>query len=190
MEEKSIPISPPTVAATGNNHKPTTTNDGNKKNRNAFSLLKALLMFRQRPNRKSKKPVQVEAAANGNWKKIVGSMRPLHLQEDNPSPPSTPEKPAAVLQLPEQAEYVLQAASPSHSTSSAGTMSQYASANNLQELDKHDGNDDDDDDSDKFFDGVAGDVMIDAKAEEFIAQFYKQMRLQRNRRITKGKGLQ
>lgn len=61
-------------------------------------------------------------------------------------------------------------------------MSQYASANNLQELyGENNINDDDEEeeDPDQAFDAMGGDDMIDAKAEIFIAQFYEQMRLQK-----------
>ena len=58
----------------------------------------------------------------------------------------------------------------SSSSSSEDGMSCYASAVNLQELNK------DNDEDDEYEDG--GDEMIDAKAEEFIAQFYQQMKLQ------------
>lgn len=63
--------------------------------------------------------------------------------------------------------------SPCFSSSSGDSMSRYASAQNLQELDREGGGGNDDDCD------YGGDEMIDAKAEVFIAQFYEQMRLQR-----------
>ncbi|KAK3020576.1 hypothetical protein RJ639_046926 [Escallonia herrerae] len=183
MEEKSITVVTNNVVAdtTVRTAEKWTINGQKKKKkkRGAFSLLKAaLFILRQKPGEKSKR-VQLEVASSGNWKKMLGSMRPLHLQ-DNPSPP-----PPSVVVSIEQFEDVLPPASPAPSTSSAGTMSQYASANNLQELDKHEESDDEDDETDKEFDDKAGDEMIDAKAEEFIAHFYEQMRLQHHR--TRGK---
>lgn len=56
-------------------------------------------------------------------------------------------------------------------------MSQYASANNLQEL-YGESSDDEEEDPDQVFDAIGADEMIDAKAENFIAQFYEQMRRQ------------
>lgn len=50
----------------------------------------------------------------------------------------------------------------------SGSTSQYAFANNLQELNKSEDNEV----RDVMFDDKAGDAMIDAKAEEFIAQVY------------------
>ncbi|KAK2965232.1 hypothetical protein RJ640_019987 [Escallonia rubra] len=183
MEEKSITVVTNNVVAdtTVPTAEKSTINGQKKKKRGAFSLLQAaLFMLRQKPGEKSKR-VQLEVASNGNWKKMLGSMRPLHLQ-DSPSP--SPPPPSVMVNM-EQFEDVLPPASPAPSTSSAGTMSQYASANNLQELDKHDESDDEDDETDKEFDDNAGDEMIDAKAEEFIAHFYEQMRLQHHR--TRGK---
>ncbi|KAK3008120.1 hypothetical protein RJ639_014232 [Escallonia herrerae] len=193
MEEKSITVVTNNVVADTifPTTEKSTINGQKKKKRGAFSLLKAaLFMLRQKPGEKSKS-VQLEVASSGNWKKMLGSMRPLHLQ-DNPSPSPPPTQTPAAMPPPsvmvnmEQFEDVLPSASPAPSTSSAGTMSQYASANNLQELDKHDDeSEDEDDETDKEFDDNAGDEMIDAKAEEFIAHFYEQMRLQHHR--TRGK---
>ncbi|KAM3326431.1 hypothetical protein P3S67_001557 [Capsicum chacoense] len=112
-----------------------------------------------------------------NWKKLVGSMRPLHLQ-DNQSPPN-PRPPVKSPSMP--AEFFEQFSSPysvSPSSSSAGTMSQYASANNLQELCGERNDEEEEEDPDQAFDAYGADDMIDAKAENFIAQFYEQMRLQ------------
>ena len=54
-----------------------------------------------------------------------------------------------------------------------GMTSRYASAVNLQELDR----------TDEDNDAAIVNANIDAKAEEFIAQFYQQMRLQRLDRL-------
>lgn len=56
--------------------------------------------------------------------------------------------------------------------------SRYASAKDLLELDLKGESSDDDDDSDEEMDNNVGDEMIDAKADEFIAKFYNQMKLQ------------
>ncbi|KAL7151113.1 hypothetical protein ABFS83_04G009300 [Erythranthe nasuta] len=82
-------------------------------------------------------------------------------------------------------EETISAASPaassssSSSSSSRGTMSQYASAASLRDLyNSSDDEDEEEEDPDEVFDAITGDEMIDAKAEEFIAQFYKQIQLQ------------
>ncbi|XP_062108230.1 uncharacterized protein LOC133819065 [Humulus lupulus] len=61
------------------------------------------------------------------------------------------------------------------------TESRYASATNLRELDNDDSECDDrkTNNNNNLYDENGGDEMIDVKAEEFIAQFYKQIRLQR-----------
>lgn len=59
--------------------------------------------------------------------------------------------------------------------------SRYASAKDLLELElKGDdsGDDDDENDEDSDNNNNGGDEMIDAKADEFIAKFYNQMKLQ------------
>ncbi|KZV52934.1 hypothetical protein F511_18046 [Dorcoceras hygrometricum] len=143
-----------------------------KKKSGAFGLFKAALsMMRKRP----KDPVSYDKSAptpNGNWTKLVDSVRPLHSQENIPSPPPsiTSEYSAG-----ESLKEMVPPDSPAPS-SSAGTMSQYASAASLRDL--VDSSDDEEEDPDEVFDALCGDEMIDAKAEEFIAQFYLQLRLQ------------
>ncbi|XP_042025707.1 uncharacterized protein LOC121772601 [Salvia splendens] len=111
-----------------------------KKKSGAFGIFKAALyMLRKRTDEKKEK------SSGGEWKKIMHSMRPLHVQEMPASP----------------MVHAFGADSPA--SSSSGTMSQYASANNLRDLCKED----------EVFDAIEGDEMIDAKAEEFIARFYK-----------------
>lgn len=62
-------------------------------------------------------------------------------------------------------------------SSEDGMTSRYASAVSLQELDR---TEDDDTNAIAACPGAAThDQNVDAKAEEFIAQFYQQMRLQR-----------
>ncbi|CAK9185803.1 unnamed protein product [Ilex paraguariensis] len=164
-----IPI--PTIAE--DNKKPTINGD-KKKKPGSFNLLKAALLMLRRGSKGKPKPVQVEVASNGNWKQIVGSIRPLHLHDHLSPPSSIMEGPPSP--IVEQFEDMIAPASPSPSSSSGGTMSQYASANNLQELDKDE--ESGDDDPDEVFDAIRGDEMIDSKADEFIAQFYQQMKLQ------------
>jgi len=128
----------------------------------------------------------------GLWKKLLGSMRPLHLQSNDQSPP--PPLPSTALEIMPPplnvvVEHTEEAFTPPlspaiHSSSSSvdGGMSQYASAVNLQELDRCD--EEDEDEEEVYADGL-GDAMIDEKAEEFIAYFYEVMRLQNMERTNR-----
>ncbi|TMX01831.1 hypothetical protein EJD97_023501 [Solanum chilense] len=173
------------------NHKKTPMDDiivKHKKKQGAFGFLRAAsLKFRRRSldlkqQKFTPEPAPPVDSKGENWKKLVGSMRPLHLQ-DNQSPPSPrdtqPPPPAKTTSLPvEFSEQFSSMYSPTPSTSSISTMSQYASANNLQDL-YDDDEEEEEEDPDQVFDAIGGDDMIDAKAENFIAQFYEQMRLQK-----------
>ncbi|KAF5726355.1 hypothetical protein HS088_TW22G00032 [Tripterygium wilfordii] len=115
--------------------------------------------------------------------------RPLHLQSNDQSPPPPlPSTAPAIMPPPDvMVENIedaftppLSPALPSSNSSVDGGMSQYASAVNLQELDRCD----EDEEEEVYADGL-GDVMIDAKAEEFIAHFYEAMRLQNMERINR-----
>lgn len=181
-----------------------------KKKSGAFGIFRAaLMMMRKRPEGKAAKKTvakQKSTATNGSWAKLVGSMRPLSLQETAQSPPHQPSpapagdettlpqnQPPAVSdggaaeeitpppqEEPSAADYqsvgeTITPASPAAS-SSCGTMSQYASTSSLRDL--YCSSDEEEDDPDEVFEAITGDEMIDAKAEEFIAQFYKQIQLQ------------
>ncbi|XP_023004875.1 uncharacterized protein LOC111498054 [Cucurbita maxima] len=153
-----------------------------KKSGGVMKIFKvALLMLRRRSN-KSKATVDT-GSDKSVWRQLVGSMRPLHVQ-GNESPPTIslpPLKPKKNLEeLPTTCS--LSPSSPSSllsftrtSRSSSFGTSKYASAINLQELE---GRNDDDNDKNVIEDDNGGDEMIDAKAEEFITQFYEQMRRQ------------
>ncbi|XP_009604501.1 uncharacterized protein [Nicotiana tomentosiformis] len=170
----------PQLSVNGNNGEKT-INTKEKKKQGAFSFLRAAsLKLRRRSidlkhQKISQEAVPTVDSKGDNWKKLVGSMRPLHLQ-DNQSPPTTHQPPPVKSPSP-TVECCENVSSPSPSTSSAGTMSQYASANNLQEL-YGESSDDEEEDPDQVFDAIGADEMIDAKAENFIAQFYEQMRRQ------------
>lgn len=174
--------------------KPPINVETKKKKSGSFGIFRAALsMLRKRPGEKgAKKSItkQKSTASNANWTKLVGSMRPLCLQETPQSPTAAaaapPPQPAdetieETIQLQKQPsaaesiEEMIPPASP-FASSSSGTMSQYSSAASLQDL--YNCSDDEDEDPDEVFDAITGDEMIDAKAEEFIAQFYKQIQLQ------------
>jgi hypothetical protein len=150
-----------------------------KKKRRAMHLVQvALYMLRMT---KKPKSLHVDVASKGMWKRLVSSMRPLHLQSNQTmSPPPSVETQSPMVSSPlvEHYEDVLPSPTASSSSSSDDSMSRYASAVNLPELDKSN-NDDDDDDDDEDDASYGGDEMIDVKAEEFIAHFYEQMKLQR-----------
>lgn len=100
-------------------------------------------------------------------KTLVNGVRPLHHQLDYALPPPPPPPPSSMAL---DAYYDVHMPPPSPCSSDA--MSRYASAEDLQSLDKSEDNEEED-----ISNGEAN--AIDMKAEEFIAMFYKQMRLQR-----------
>ncbi|PNX89700.1 hypothetical protein L195_g045822 [Trifolium pratense] len=135
-------------------------------------------------SRKSTKAVfPVEDESKSTWRKIVGSMRPMHLQS-NQSPPRIINgennlKKVAIeknnnidIQGKDGFDYEPESflsPSPDSSRYVSATNSLYASAVGLNEMVEEEKEEEIGDD---------GDDMIDAKAEEFIAQFYQEMRLQ------------
>lgn len=177
---------------------------GKKKHGGAMGILRvALFVWRRRGSRKrSKAALQVEVATASAemLNKVVGSMRPLHAKggESPPHvaataqlPPPQPQpqpQPAETLLLPgaslsrsEQYEDVASA-----SSASDGSTSRYSSALNLQELEKSEGGCSPGGGDAHDHDVDAGDDMIDLKAEEFIARFYEQMRIQNQNEMVRG----
>ncbi|PON61670.1 cotton fiber protein [Parasponia andersonii] len=172
-----------------------------KNRRGAAHLIKVALYMIRRRSRKSNK--SVDMASGGMWNRLVGSMRPLHHLHSH----SSPNLLALKNELHDHDHDVIissvQAAPMSPGASSITTssssdqdgMSRYASAANLQELDTEsryasavnlrdldhetDESESEDHHQTTSYDENGGDEMIDAKAEEFIAQFYEQIRLQR-----------
>ncbi|KAK6788446.1 hypothetical protein RDI58_016971 [Solanum bulbocastanum] len=164
-----------------------------------FGFFKAA-MFLLRHRTKGKQKAAQVITQQGDWKKLVGSMRLFHLQDNNnnnnnnnntlycaTSPSAARQYASAddlksLDQLDSMSQYAsandlksLDALASASASASSGTMSQYASANNLQDLDEQE---EEEDDPDKVFDAIGADDMIDAKAELFILQFYQQMRRQ------------
>lgn len=174
--------------------KPPAMNDKKmkKKKSGSFGIFKAaLFMLKKKNGNKSSKNsiAKQDAAETANWTKLVDSMRPLHLQEANAMSPASsvsgdesPPSLAVVEDVMAQPPYSPSAASTSTST---GTMSKFASAQSLRDLycssDDENEDDDGDDDPDAMFDALGGDEMIDAKADEFIARFYKQIHMQNSK---------
>lgn len=146
---------------------------------------------------KSEKSKTAPTDAVSKWKKLLSSMRPLHINSNQSAQRSIGDRvlmapltiskevveqskdvyaPSAASEDVEQFELFTPPWSPAPKStgSSSGQTSQYASAQNLQELDDQS----DGDDEDSYYDDKFGDEKIDMKAEEFIAKFYGQMKLQ------------
>lgn len=100
------------------------------------------------------------AGKGGLWKTLVSPMH--HLPQSAPPTPASSDMFHDVLLPP---------ASPAPRSINAGDISRYTSAEDLQALERGGRS------ADEGLDG--GDDGIDLKAEEFIARFYEQMRLQR-----------
>ncbi|KAJ8440826.1 hypothetical protein Cgig2_000714 [Carnegiea gigantea] len=137
------------------------------------------------------------SVTNDALTRLVGSVRPFHLQDSvggsmlSPPPPPPPlllpppspewgsggwhmGSPGAAMGSPGgQSEGSYFSMRHSHSSSSLGgdTISTYHSVQSLQDLGITDG-----EEGDAYYDGLEGDELIDSKAEMFIAQFYKDMK--------------
>ena len=203
-------------------------NEGKKNKR--FSLFRtAMVLLRNRPKEKPK-PTNIfnvpakckdnsNSKSDGKWKKFVGSIRPLHMQDSLSTPPQSPVPDKAAFWVASTSTTISSedeffASSPALSTTSWGTtsyasttslqdlagsgtmkqspstnslrkmsdnMGRYASALNLHDLDIDEVEDEVEveDDDDNVLENREADNMIDAKADDFIARFYEQMRSQR-----------
>ncbi|XVF22128.1 hypothetical protein REPUB_Repub12eG0147200 [Reevesia pubescens] len=161
---------------------------GNRKRFASTHLLKvALHMFGLKSSKSKSKSIQVDVASKFSWKGLLGSMRPMHLQISDQSPPPTIEAKPAIMPKPEpihvgkgKEEAITPPLSPMaysiSSYGSVGDMSQYESPSN-QEIHAMKPCDEITEEE-CWYDNDGGDEMIDAKAEEFIAHFYQQMRLE------------
>ncbi|XWS46582.1 hypothetical protein CRYUN_Cryun14cG0080400 [Craigia yunnanensis] len=158
-------------------------------------LKAALFVLRLKSSKSKSKSIQANVASNFSWKGLVGSMRPMHLQSHE-SPPLAIEAKPAIMPEPESihvGEQTVEAImpllspmvdvltrSPAFSISSYGSvsdMSQYESPKlNLEEI--YVIKPSEEVTEEEWYDNDGGDEMIDAKAEEFIAHFYEQLRLQ------------
>ncbi|MCH94747.1 hypothetical protein A2U01_0015712 [Trifolium medium] len=158
-----------------------------KRSKNIFKV--ALLMMRGHSRKSTKAVFPVEDESKSIWRKIVGSMRPMHLQS-NQSPPRiingennlkkvVIEKNNNVdIQGEDGFDYERESSlspSPDSRRYASATNSLYASAVGLNEMVEEEK---EEEIVNKDNIGDDGDDMIDAKAEEFIAQFYQEMRLQ------------
>ncbi|KAJ4838641.1 hypothetical protein Tsubulata_004234 [Turnera subulata] len=171
---------------------------GKKKKRGAMHFFKvAAYMVNFKSRKSSSKPSSPTEVAS-KLTKVMGSIRPLHAHCHQSPPritsgdqvnyyhkvPST--RAESVLSVDYQSEVFTAPASPDHrsvASFSSGSRSRYASALNLQELGGGGCEEEEEEANriqDSYYDDIAGDEMIDSKAEEFIARFYEQMRIQEN----------
>ncbi|XP_045796730.1 uncharacterized protein LOC123890995 [Trifolium pratense] len=178
VEKAMISFNPESKTTLDHNPQPKKTS---KRSKNIFKVV--LLMMRGHSRKSTKAVFPVEDESKSTWRKIVGSMRPMHLQS-NQSPPriingennlknvAIEENNNVDIQGKDGFDYEPESSlspSPDSSRYVSATNSLYASAVGLNEMVEEEKEEEIGDD---------GDDMIDAKAEEFIAQFYQEMRLQ------------
>lgn len=162
----------------------------NKRSKNFFKV--ALFMMRGHSRKSSKAILPVDDESKSTWRKLVGSMRPMHLQS-NQSPPqilndqSNLKHVKVVVETANdhQGENGFDLAleypyspSPGSSQHASAASSRYASAVGLNEMVEEEKEEEIVNKGSENY-GDDGDDMIDAKADEFIAHFYQEMRLQR-----------
>ncbi|CAL0320861.1 unnamed protein product [Lupinus luteus] len=159
-----------------------------KKKKHGTNIFKVAL-FMMRGGHKKSKLLLKDDGSRSIWRKLVGSMRPLHLQ-NNQSPIQTP-KARTIITLPyenntsdldiHQSEVDGFDSASEFANSPSPASSRYASAVGLNEMVQDEENHKEDKEEEENVmeeDDGNGDEMIDAKAEEFIAQFYRDMKLQ------------
>jgi hypothetical protein len=191
VEKAMINFNPESKTTLDHNpqHNPILNKGPSKRSKNFFKV--ALLMMRGHSRKSTKTVFPVDDESKSIWRKIVGSMRPMHLQNDQ-SPPQiingennlkkvVIEKNINVdIQDEDEFDYGPESSlppSPDSSRYASATNSLYASAVGLNEMVEEE-KEEEIVNKDNII-GDDGDDMIDAKAEEFIAQFYQDMRLQR-----------
>ena len=189
------------------------------------NFFKVVVFMMRGHSRKTKSIMPIDNESKSMWKKLLESMRPMHLQS-NQSPPQilngeNNKKKVVIENIDTQGEdgfhnasEFLNSPSPTRSCFDKVASSRYASAVGLsemveeekeEEIVEKDNNITNENDGDDMIDAdVAGlnemveeekkeeivdkdssnnnendgDDMIDAKAEDFIAKFYREMRLQ------------
>ncbi|XP_027367930.1 uncharacterized protein LOC113873804 [Abrus precatorius] len=182
-----ISINPEAIRLDHESNKTKTTqqhgsNSLKKKGKGSKNIFKVALFMMRGRSRKSKVLPAVNEESKSVWRKLVGSMRPLHLQSNESLQHNaiTSQPKEMITSSPsENGEDGFESSS-EFGCSPSPSSSRYASAVGLNEMVSEEESDQKekeelevvkDNDND-------GDDMIDAKAEEFIAQFYQQMRLQ------------
>ena len=160
----------------------------NKRSKNFFKV--ALFMMRGHSRKSSKAILPVDDESKSMWRKLVGSMRPMHLQS-NKSPPqilngqNNLKHVKVVVETANDHEreedgfhHLAYTPSPASSRHTSAASSRYASAVGLNEMVEEEKEEEIVNKGSENY-GDDGDDMIDAKADEFIAHFYQEMRLQR-----------
>ncbi|TKY52478.1 hypothetical protein E2542_SST24000 [Spatholobus suberectus] len=164
-----------------------TTPSSLKKGKGSKNFFKVALFMMRGGSRKSK-VLAADDESKSTWRKLLGSMRPLHLQSNesplhnNNNNNNIPQSKMMITSAPsENGDDGFESAS-EFTYSPSPASSRYASAVGLNEMVQEEENENENEKEEEVVkennDGY-GDEMIDAKAEEFIAQFYHQMRLQR-----------
>ncbi|XVF80645.1 hypothetical protein PTKIN_Ptkin15bG0090700 [Pterospermum kingtungense] len=163
--------------------------------RGPMDVFKAALFVLRLKSSKSKS--KANEVSKFSWKRLVGSMRPMHLQSNQSPTPAfeaKPTKPESItvgvgrrqqikepITVPFSPMKDASTRSPAFSISSDGStsdLSQYESPNSSLHQEINDRKPCGEITEEEGYDEDGGDEMIDAKAEEFIAHFYEQMRLQ------------
>lgn len=158
-----------------------------KRSKNIFKV--ALFMMRGNSRKSSKAIVPVDDESKGIWRNLIGSMRLMHLQSHQ-SPPQILNGQNNLKNINvidetandhqgEEDGVVLASESPAGSHYESAPSSRYASAVGLNEMVEEEEKEEEIVIKDFQNYGDDGDNMIDAKADEFIAQFYHEMKLQR-----------
>lgn len=148
---------------------------------NIIKVIVCMLLRRRKPGTGKTPSVPFLVAVDGKWQRFVGSMRPMHVQVDQ-SPPvgdGISRDVSCEMLLEDTATlFVDLMRTTPVSLLSTGYNSPAVNVDQelglckpeqtlaVEEMENECGIDD------------GGDEMIDAKAEEFIAKFYEQMRLQ------------
>jgi len=151
-----------------------------KKGKGGKNFFKVALFMMRGRSRKSK--ILVDDESRSVWRKIVGSMRPLHLQSNQSPRHDNNEKMITSTPFANGVDPGDDAFDSASEMTTSPSSSRYASAVGLNEMVQEAENEEDgvkEKNSNGDHHDGEGDEMIDAKAEEFIAQFYHQMKLQR-----------
>lgn len=101
-----------------------------KKKKKSVNILKVALMLLRRRSRKSNNNPALDVASKGMWNRLVGAMRPLHLQSDHAPPtlqvvPSLPATTEPAPPLLHSSPSVDSFEDVSSSSSSVDSMSRY-----------------------------------------------------------------
>lgn len=166
MDKEVHPPSPHVAATQTSIPSPNTLHCAKK--RSALSAILAALFTSQVRSKEAKPPSE----SGTGFFSIVCGIRPLHHgQFDNNTPLTPPPR-----RIPTNVDVVLfPPPSPGYVSAEEGMTSRYASAKDLHEIDTKAVEEEEEEEE-----GEGSSNEIDVQAEEFIAKFYEQMRLQRS----------